>query len=77
MEIVVTPHSPEEEKVLLAFLDSLRYEYTSLSLKPEPPGGEQKQTIEQYNNEIAEAEAEYKKGASVTIEELKKNMNSW
>ena len=33
--------------------------------------------IEEYNNEIAEAEAEYKKGNSISTDELKKNMQGW
>ena len=28
MSIIVNPHNPQEEKALLAFLDSLKYEYT-------------------------------------------------
>lgn len=77
MEIVVIPHNEQEEKILLAFLNSMQYEYTSLDSKIQVPVNERKQTIEEYNNEIAEAETEYKKGKSVTTDELKKNMNSW
>jgi hypothetical protein len=77
MEIVVTPHNEQEEKILLAFLNSMQYEYTSLDSKNQMPVNERKQTIEEYNDEIAEAEKEYKKGKSVTTDELKKSMNSW
>lgn len=78
MPIIVTPHSEQEEKVLRAFLDSLQYEYSEeaeLDI-PAPPGAK-RQTLEEYNQEIAEAEAEYIKGKSVSMEELKKQMKSW
>ena len=77
MDIVVTPHNEQEEKVLIAFLDSLRYEYTSVNLRIPPAPGQTAQTLEDYNSEIAEAEAIYKKGDSSTPDELKKNMQSW
>jgi hypothetical protein len=77
MEILVTPHNEQEQKVLLAFLDSLRYEYTSVELNFQGTAGTVCQTIEEYNNEIQEAEAEYSKGQSITTEELKKNMSKW
>ncbi len=28
MSIIVNPHSPQEEKALLSFLDSMKYDYT-------------------------------------------------
>lgn len=35
------------------------------------------QSVEEYNNEIAEAEAEYERGDSISGEELKKIMQTW
>jgi hypothetical protein len=77
MSIIVTPHNEQEEKILLAFLNSLEYDYTTFEVDIPTPAGEKRQTIEEYNNEIAEAEAEYKKGNSVSTDDLKKNMQSW
>lgn len=34
-------------------------------------------SLEQYNNELAEAEAEYEKGEYVTHEEVLKQMKKW
>lgn len=75
MPIIVLPHNEQEERVLLAFLESLEYEYSEeedLDI-PAPPGAK-RQTIKEYNQEIAEAEEEYKRGESFTIEELKRKM---
>jgi hypothetical protein len=75
MPIIVLPHNEREERVLLAFLESLEYEYSEeedLDI-PAPPGAK-RQTIKEYNQEIAEAEEEYKRGESFTIEELKRKM---
>jgi antitoxin component of RelBE/YafQ-DinJ toxin-antitoxin module len=77
MALLVKPHNEEEEKVLLAFLNSLHYEYMPVEIDIPSPNDEKKQTLEEYNNEIAEAEAEYKKGNSVSTDELKKNMQGW
>lgn len=77
MSILVTIHNEEEEKVLLAFLNSLHYDYVPADIDVIPLGDEKSQTIEEYNNEIAEAEAEYKKGNSISTDELKKNMQGW
>jgi len=77
MAILVKPHNEEEEKVLLAFLNSLHYDYSPAEIDIPSPSDEKRQTLEEYNNEIAEAEAEYKKGNSVSTEELKKNMQGW
>lgn len=75
MPIIVLPHNEREERVLLAFLESLEYEYSEEEGPdiPAPPGAK-RQTIEEYNQEIAEAEEEYKRGESFTIEELKRKM---
>jgi hypothetical protein len=56
MSILVNTHNELEEKVLIAFLDSLRYDYKS---------GTHKQTeafLDEYNKEIDEAEAEIESG---------------
>jgi hypothetical protein len=77
MGIIVVPHNEQEEKVLLAFLNSLQYEYTPVELDIPAPAEEKRQTLEEYNNEVAEAEAEYKKGNSISTDELKNNMKTW
>lgn len=38
---------------------------------------EKRQTIEEYNLEIAEAEAEIERGEYITAEDLKKEVRSW
>jgi hypothetical protein len=59
MSILVNTHNELEEKVLLAFLDSLRYDYKSNN-------NENKEAIEafldQYNEELDNAEAEINSG---------------
>lgn len=77
MAILVTPHNEQEEKVLLAFLNSLHYDYSTAEIDITEPADEKRQTLEEYNNEIAEAEAEHRKGNSISAEELKKNMQGW
>ncbi len=74
---MVIPHNEQEKKVLLAFLSSLHYDYSSVEIDIPSPTGEKRQTIEEYNNEIAEAEAEYKKDNSISTDEIKKNMEGW
>jgi len=56
MTILVNTHNELEEKVLLAFLDSLRYDYKSNALK------EDQAFLDEYNREIDEAEAEIESG---------------
>jgi len=77
MAILVKTHNEEEEKVLLAFLNSLHYDYVPSEIDIPSPNDEKRQTLEEYNNEIAEAEAEYKKGNSISMDELKKKMQGW
>ncbi len=55
MTILVNTHNELEEKVLLAFLESLRYDYKS-------DVHEDEAFIDQYNKEIDEAEAEIDSG---------------
>lgn len=38
---------------------------------------ERRQTIEEYNQELEEGEADYEKGNFITTEELKKRMEKW
>jgi hypothetical protein len=77
MSILVTTHNEQEEKVLLAFLNSLQYDYTPFDLDIAAPTDEKRQTIDEYNNELAEAEAEYKKGESISTDDLKNNIQKW
>ena len=77
MAILVTPHNEQEEKVLLAFLNSLHYDYIPAEINITVPEEEKRQSIEEYNNEIAEAETEYKKGNSISTDDLRKNMQGW
>jgi len=66
MSIVVNTHSEVEEKVLIAFLDSLQYDYKS---------GEQitdDAFLTQYNKEIDEAEAEIEAGNYVDHDDVEK-----
>ena len=77
MPIIVTPHSEQEEKVLRAFLDSLQYEYSEeaeLDI-PAPPGA-QRQTLEEYNQELENAVSEAESGRYITHDEIKKKMRS-
>jgi hypothetical protein len=38
---------------------------------------EERQTIEEYNLDIAQSEDEFEKGEYITAEELKKEVRSW
>ena len=71
MTIIVTPHSEQEEKVLLAFLSSLNYKYELV------PDFGKRQTIAEYNKEIEDAIDEVKAGKFTTQEELEKKMQLW
>lgn len=78
MPIVVSPHNPQEEKVLLAFLKSLEYEFSDEEYIPiPPPEGVRRQTLEEYNEEIEQAVAEAEAGNFYTHEEVLKEMESW
>ena len=48
MSILVNPHSEQEEKTLIAFLDSMKYDYKADIEDTEA-------FIDQYNKEIDEA----------------------
>lgn len=70
MSILVNPHNEQEEKVLVAFLNSLHYDYKS------GIEGESADVLEafldQYNQEIDEAEAEIESGDFVEHSEVEK-----
>lgn len=79
MHSIVSPHNEREEKVLLAFLGSLQYEFSEEeeNIRIPAPKGLKRQTLEEYNEEIAETETKYEKGKFISIYELKKQMKSW
>jgi flagellar biosynthesis chaperone FliJ len=70
MSILVNTHNELEEKVLIAFLNSLRYDYKSdLSREKE----ENIETfLDQYNKEIDKAEAEIESGDYVEQDYVEK-----
>lgn len=80
MSILVNPHNEQEEKVLLAFLNSRKYDY-----KPNIGADENavvQAFLDQYNKEIDEAEIEIDSGDYLDqkqVEELltnrRKNFN--
>ena len=56
MTVVVNPHNPQEEKALLAFLDSMKYDYS-----------QEDDTLflsEAQQKEILERDREYEAGGS-------------
>ena len=64
MSILVNPHTEQEEKTLIAFLDSMKYDYkTDIDVDTET-------FIDQYNKEIDEAEAEIGSGNYLTHDEV-------
>lgn len=71
MAVLVNTHNEQEKKVLIAFLESLNYEYQSANFFG------QAQTIEAYNKELDDALANVKAGNYTTQEELEKEMQSW
>ena len=77
MGIVVVPHNEAEEQVLREFLKNNGYEFFFTETNQVPPPDTYHQTLEEYNNEIAEAEAAYERGDSISSEELKKIMLAW
>jgi hypothetical protein len=70
MSILVNPHNEQEEKVLVAFLNSLHYDYKS------GIAGETEEVsetfLDQYNKDIDEAEAEIESGNFVEHSEVEK-----
>ncbi|RYZ96571.1 MAG: hypothetical protein EOP47_23605 [Sphingobacteriaceae bacterium] len=67
MSVLVTPHNEQEEKVLLAFLDSLRYDYRA-DIESNKEVAEA--FLSQYNKEIDEAEADIEAGNYVAHDEV-------
>ena len=72
--VLVNPHNEQEEKVLLAFLDSLRYDY-----KPNIESNEKviesfldQYNLDQYNKIIEEDDADIEAGNYTTQDEVKK-----
>jgi hypothetical protein len=63
MSILVNPHSEQEEKALIAFLDSMKFDYKAGIDDTEA-------FIAQYNKEIDEAEAEIETGNYLTHDEV-------
>ncbi|MBV8389693.1 MAG: hypothetical protein JO080_07835 [Mucilaginibacter sp.] len=80
MSILVNTHNELEEKVLIAFLNSLKYDYKSdVKGKKEKTD---KEFLDQYNQEIDKAETEIESGDYVDqdyVEKLfanrRKNLN--
>ena len=69
MTIIVTPHNSQEEKALLAFLDSMKYDYS-----------QEDETLvlsEAQQKEILERDREYEAGETETysIEEVIAHFN--
>lgn len=70
MSILVNTHNEQEEKVLLAFLDSLKFEYkTAISDNEEEL---QEEFLSNYNNDIKEAESEIEQGNFISQEDVTK-----
>ena len=70
MSILVNPHNEQEEKALLAFLNSRKYDY-----KPgigESDDDAMTAFLDTYNREIDEAEAEIDRGEYFTQDEVEK-----
>lgn len=67
MSVLVNPHNEQEEKVLLAFLDSLRYDY-----KPNIENSEAviESFLDQYNKDIDEGNADIEAGNYATQDEV-------
>jgi len=70
MSILVNPHSEHDEKALIAFLDSRKYDYKA-DIDAEDKEG-MKAFLDQYNNEIDEAEAEIESGNYLDQDEVEK-----
>lgn len=67
MSVLVNTQNEKEEKVLLAFLDSLRYDYKSNIENDEDVA---EAFLVQYNKEIEEAEADIDAGNFATQDEV-------
>ena len=68
MSILVNTHNEQEEKVLIDFLNSMKYDY-----KPDIGSNEEdvmQAFLDQYNKEIDEAEAEIERGDYLTQDQV-------
>lgn len=70
MSIIVNTRSEEEERVLKAFLDSLKYTYQLTEQEDETTLN--KQFLENYNQELDTAVEEIENGSFVTHEDVEK-----
>ena len=70
MSILVNTHNEQEEKVLLAFLNSLRFDYKTNVLEDEV--AVQEKSVAQYNADIDAATAEIDAGNFVLHEDVEK-----
>lgn len=78
MPIIVSPHNAQEEKVLLAFLNSLEYEFSEEEYIPIPSSKrETRQTLEEYNEELERAVSEVQSGNFISHEDALKEIESW
>jgi len=66
MSILVNPHSEQEEKALIAFLDSMKYDYKA------DIDTDTEAFLDEYNKEIDEAEVEIEAGNYLTQDEVEK-----
>lgn len=70
MSILVNTHNEQEEKVLLAFLNSLRFNYKTGVFEDESVV--QDEFIAKYNSELDESVADIEAGNSVLHEDVEK-----
>jgi len=70
MSILVNTHNEQEEKVLLAFLNSLRFNYKTGVFEDESVV--QDEFIVKYNSELDESVADIEAGNSVLHEDVEK-----
>lgn len=70
MSILVNPHSEQQEKALIAFLDRMKYDYQADVDTENTPVMEA--FLDQYNKEIDEAEAEIESGNYLDQDEVEK-----
>jgi len=70
MSILVNPHNEQEEKTLIAFLNSRKYDYKSdIDLEDKEVT---EAFLDQYNKEIDEADAEVESGNYLDHDEVEK-----
>ena len=69
MSVIVNTQNEQEEKILLAFLDSLCYKYQQTSEDPDKITGA---FLDRYNKELEDADADIESGNFVSHEEVEK-----